>query len=88
MIRVHLKDGRKLTLEHASVVGDSLIGDLRAPSRRGHEPSEKGRVAVALADIESVEKNHFNVVVTALTLGLFVGVLWALFAAAGQDATF
>ena len=88
MIRVHLKDGRKLTLEHASVVGDSLIGDLRAPSRRGHEPSEKGRVAVALADIESVEKNHFNVAVTALTLGLIVGVLLAVLAASYQNATF
>jgi len=88
MIRVHLKDGRKLTLEHASVVGDSLIGDLRTPSRRGHEPSEKGRVAVALADIESVEKNHFNIAVTALTLGLIVGVLVAILAASYQNATF
>ena len=88
MIRVELKDGRELTLEHASVVGDSLVGELRAPSRRGAEPADKDRVAVALADIQKVEKSRFNIATTGLTLLLIVGVLFGLFVASGQDATF
>src|SRR6188508_7841 len=81
MIRVHLKDGRKLTLEHANVVGDSLIGELRAPSRRGHEPAFRERAAIALADIQSVETNRFNVVTTVLILGIIVVVGVGLYAA-------
>ena len=88
MIRVELKDGRELTLEHASIVGDSLIGELRAPSRRGAEPADKDRVAVALADIQKVEKSRFNVATTALTLLVIVGVIGGLCVVAGQDATF
>ena len=88
MVRVQLKDGRELTLEHARVVGDSLIGDLKAPSKRGHEPAEQGRVAVALADIQKVEKNRFNIATTALTLVIIVGLLWGLVALSVEDATF
>ena len=88
MIRVHLKDGRKLTLEHASVVGDSLVGELREPSRRGHEPTSSKRVAVALADIQSVEKSRFNIATTLLILAIIVAVGAGLFVASAQNATF
>ena len=88
MIRVHLTDGRRLTLEHANIVGDSLVGDLREPSRRGHESAEKRRVAVALADIESVDKNRFNVVLTLLTLTFLVGLTVSLLALGAQNETF
>jgi hypothetical protein len=81
MIRVHLKDGRRLTLEHASVVGDSLVGQ-----RRG--ASGTSRVAVALADIQAVDKNRFNVALTLLNLAIIVGVALGLLALGTQDATF
>ena len=88
MIRVHLTDGRRLTLEHANIVGDSLVGDLREPSRRGHESAEKRRVAVALADIESVDKNRINVPLTLLNLAILTAIAWGLLALGTQDATF
>jgi len=88
MIRVHLADGRKLTLEHANIVGDSLVGDLREPSRRGHEPSGKRRVAVALMDIEAVDKNRINVPLTLLNLAILTAIAWGLLALGTQDATF
>jgi len=62
-LRVHLKDGRNLTLEHAGVVADSLIGE--------------DHLAVALADIESVEKKRFNVWVTLVVVGIVAGVFVA-----------
>jgi hypothetical protein len=74
-LRVQLKDGRTLTLLHASIVGDSLVGTVKAPHRRGHEQPE--RTAVALADIGSAEKNRVNVWVTLVVVAILSGMYLA-----------
>jgi len=62
-LRIQLKDGRFLTVEHAGVVGDSLVGEMKS-----------GRVAVALTDIQDVEERRFNVLITAMTVGFLAGI--------------
>ena len=75
VLRIHLKDGRSLTLTHASIVGDSLVGvPEKAKTSRRHERYAEGREAVALADIQSVEKSHFNVPMAVVTFVIIAGV--------------
>ena len=81
LLRLHLVDGRSLTLVDAHVVGDSLVGhlELRAGvGARHHERYEKALTAVALADIQRLEKGGSNT--AGLVLVLILGV--AAFAAA------
>ena len=81
LLRLHLKDGRTLQLVDARVVGDSLVGVLEARRPVGarhadRSGQEKVRAAVALADIQSAEKDQTDPAKTILA-GLCVIAVFA-----------
>jgi hypothetical protein len=84
MVRAQLKDGRTVKLAHAGVVGDSLVGEVKTPSRRGHEPAGKDTIAVALKDIDRVEESHFKPWATLAVLVILGGIVLAVL---GYDPT-
>jgi hypothetical protein len=59
-VRVRLADGSQFTLSNAQVIGDSLVGQADAPSRR---------FAVALADVRAVEQHELSKGRTAAATG-------------------
>jgi hypothetical protein len=82
LLRLHLVDGRNLTLINAQVVGDSLVGHLEVQAGAGtrrHPRYEKALTAVALADIQGLEKGGGSSVLLALVLllgaALFVAAI-------------
>lgn len=66
-IRVTTTDGREIALEHdVRIVGDSLVGWQEAPERL--RPRPEGREAIALADIEKIQRRKGQPVLTALAV--------------------
>jgi hypothetical protein len=83
-LRLHLKDGTEVTLEHPHVDGDSLRG-INVPLREQPqtfsgrpEIPRLGRVprAIALNDIRQVDSKRFDGVKSLFALVAFCGLLY------------
>lgn len=76
-LRVLRTDGRRLTVEHARIEGDSLIGSLEPD---GPWPAPAPRIAIAVADIRSIDEQEPDLVASVavgilVTLAVLVAVI-------------
>jgi hypothetical protein len=92
-VRAHLKDGRVLELENAEIVGDSLIGNAPGklpfdPPRHRDQLKPGPRVAVALADVATLDLRKTSLLKTSAFIVLMVGAAVGLMIASALSGGF